>query len=116
MPVVPVVVWGAQRVWTKDHPKRMGRSNIPILVDVNKPLTIGSDEDVAQATARIRAVMAESLERLWAAYPPMEGDDLVFLPARLGGKAPTPEEAARLDREELAARAARAAAKARDGQ
>jgi 1-acyl-sn-glycerol-3-phosphate acyltransferase len=116
VPVVPVVVWGAQRVWTKDHPKRMGRSNIPIFVDVGEPIVIGKDEDVVEATARIRAEMAESLERLWAAYPPLEGDDLVFLPARLGGTAPTPEEAARLDREELAARAAKAAAKARGGR
>jgi 1-acyl-sn-glycerol-3-phosphate acyltransferase len=108
VPVVPVVVWGAHRVWTKDHPKRLGRSNIPILIDVNPPMRVAPEEDVDEATARIRSVMAESLERLWAAYPPLEGDDLVFLPARLGGKAPIPEEAARLDREELAARAAKA--------
>ena len=111
VPVVPVVIWGAQRVWTKDHPKRLGRSNVPILIDVGEPITIGADEDVVEATAHIRAVMAEALERLWAAYPPMTGDDLVFLPARLGGTAPTPQEAARMDREELAARAAKAAAK-----
>ena len=108
VPVVPVVMWGAQRVWTKDHPKRLGRTNLPIFVDVGAPLTIGADEDVEAATERIRAAMAEALERLWAAYPPLPDDELAFLPARLGGRAPTPEQAAELDRAELAARAAKA--------
>ncbi|PRC58069.1 1-acyl-sn-glycerol-3-phosphate acyltransferase, partial [Mycobacterium sp. ITM-2017-0098] len=25
VPIVPVIVWGAQRLWTKDHPKALGR-------------------------------------------------------------------------------------------
>ena len=25
VPIVPLIVWGAQRVWTKDHPKNLGR-------------------------------------------------------------------------------------------
>ena len=108
MPVVPVVVWGAQRVWTKDHPKRLGRTNVPIFVDVGAPLSVSEDEDVDAATERIRAAMADALERLWVAYPPLPEDELVFLPARLGGQAPTPEQAAERDREELAARAAKA--------
>lgn len=106
VPVVPVVVWGAQRVWTKDHPRRLGRSNFPILVAAGPRVDIGPDEDVLAATARIRSVMEASLHRLQEAYPPLSGDDLVFVPARLGGRAPTLEQAARLDREELATRAA----------
>ncbi len=109
VPVVPIVVWGAQRVWTKDHPKRLGRTNLPIFVDIGAPLRVSPDEDVERATERIRSAMADALERLWTAYPPMEGDELVFQPARLGGRAPTPEQAAELDRAELAARAAKRA-------
>ncbi len=108
VPVVPIVMWGAQRVWTKDHPKRLGRTNLPIFIDVGRPLRVGPDEDTELATERVRAAMAASLEQLWAAYPPMEGDELLFQPARLGGRAPTPEQAAELDRAELAARAAKA--------
>jgi len=108
VPVVPIVMWGAQRVWTKDHPKRLGRTTLPIFIDVGRPLRVGPDEDTELATERVRAAMAASLEQLWAAYPPMEGDELLFQPARLGGRAPTPEQAAELDRAELAARAAKA--------
>ncbi len=106
VPVVPVVVWGAQRVWTKDHPRRLGRSNLPISVAAGPRIDIDPDEDVDVATARIRSAMEQSLHQLQAAYPPLVGEDLVFLPARLGGRAPTPERAAQMDREELAARAA----------
>jgi hypothetical protein len=42
----------------------------------------------------------------------MSGDDRKFLPARLGGTAPTPERAAELDVEEARQRAERRAAKA----
>ena len=32
VPIVPLIVWGAQRAWTKDHPKSLGRKKIPITV------------------------------------------------------------------------------------
>ena len=48
--------------------------------------------------------MAEMLEVARAAYEPLTGPDLKFLPASLGGTAPTLEEATRLDREEAAER------------
>ena len=35
----------------------------------------------------------DQLEEQIQAYPPLTGADLRFLPARLGGTAPTPEEA-----------------------
>ena len=34
VPIIPVVIWGSQRVWTKGHPKRLGRTNIPISISV----------------------------------------------------------------------------------
>jgi 1-acyl-sn-glycerol-3-phosphate acyltransferase len=110
VPVLPAVICGAQRVWTKDHPKRMGRSNIPIFIDVAEPMVSAPGESAADFTARIRAVMAQRLEALWAAYPPMTGNDLVYQPARLGGRAPTPEQAAELEVQERERRAARAKA------
>jgi 1-acyl-sn-glycerol-3-phosphate acyltransferase len=113
VPILPTVIWGAQRVWTKDHPRRLGRTNTPILIDVAEPMRAEPDESATDFTARVRAVMAQRLEGLWAAYPPLTGDDLVFVPARLGGRAPTPEQAAVLDDEERTRRAAAAAAAAR---
>jgi hypothetical protein len=51
--------------------------------------------------------MTELLHAAQDEYPPLIGDDLKFLPARLGGTAPTPQRAAELDAEEAANRAAR---------
>ncbi|MFN2318544.1 MAG: lysophospholipid acyltransferase family protein [Dermatophilaceae bacterium] len=93
VPILPATVWGSQRVWTKHVPKRLGYSKIPIYVTVGAPMHIGPDEDVAVATERLHAIMKSQLEEQITAYPPMSGPDLRFLPARLGGTAPTPAEA-----------------------
>jgi hypothetical protein len=68
--------------------------------------------------------MEDMLHALQESYEPMTGDDLVFLPARLGGKAPTLEEANQMDDDErrdairkasAARKAERAAAAAKAG-
>ena len=38
VPIVPHIVWGAQRIWTKDHPRRMWRPKVPISVAVGEPI------------------------------------------------------------------------------
>ena len=40
VPIVPLIVWGAQRIWTKDHPKRLGRNKIPVTVATGTPAGI----------------------------------------------------------------------------
>jgi 1-acyl-sn-glycerol-3-phosphate acyltransferase len=97
VPVLPVTIWGSQRVWTKGHPKRMGRSNIPIYVTVGEPITVGRRDDAEEVNALLRERMTEQLHRQQEAYPPLTGDELVYVPARLGGAAPTPEEAFALE-------------------
>ena len=39
VPIIPMIVWGAQRMWTKDHPRNMGRKKIPITV-ARRPATV----------------------------------------------------------------------------
>src|SRR6201985_3351928 len=39
VPIVPLIVWGAQRMWTKDHPRNLGRRNVPVTVSVGAPLS-----------------------------------------------------------------------------
>lgn len=97
VPMLPTTLWGSQRVWTKEAPKHMGRSRIPIHITVGAPITVGPDDDVVEATERLRQVMHDQLMAQQAVYPPMHGADLRFQPARLGGTAPTPEEAAAAD-------------------
>lgn len=101
VPLLPTTLWGSQRVWTKEAPKHRLRSNTAIHVTVGAPLHVAPDEDVTVATERLRSVMAAQLAAQQAVYPPWTGDDLRYLPARLGGTAPTPEEAAERDHRDM---------------
>ena len=38
VPIVPMVVWGAHRIWPKDHPKKVFRNKVPITVAAGRPL------------------------------------------------------------------------------
>lgn len=109
VPLLPTVIWGSQRVWTKDHPKRLGRTGTPILVHVGEALEVPRGADPNEMTEELRRRMESLLHKAQAAYPdsPRDDTDRWWLPARLGGTAPTPDEAARLDEEERARRAAR---------
>ncbi|MDU0312746.1 lysophospholipid acyltransferase family protein [Phycicoccus sp. M110.8] len=106
VPVVPVVLWGTQRVLTKDHPRDLTRGRT-VTIRVGAPRRYAATDPVAD-TADLRAVMGRMLEEAIAAHPADEQPPgSWWLPARFGGSAPTPEEAARLDAEEKARRAAR---------
>jgi 1-acyl-sn-glycerol-3-phosphate acyltransferase len=110
VPLIPVIVWGAHRLMTKDHPKDFSRSRKTIAVKVGEPM-YPTGENPAAETAELRAAMTAMLDEVIAEYPAEEQPPgSWWLPARLGGSAPTPEEAKRLDKEERAARAARKAA------
>jgi 1-acyl-sn-glycerol-3-phosphate acyltransferase len=115
VPIVPVILWGTQRILTKDHDKDFSRGKT-IAIRVGEPLHPTAEDAVAE-TAELRARMSTMLDETIAAYPADEQPPgSWWLPARLGGSAPTPQEAAALDAEELRRRAdarrARAAAKA----
>ena len=105
VPIIPLIVWGAHRVWTKDHPKQLGRNKIPFTVRVGAPLLpVGTP---AELDASMRAAMTTMLHEVQEQYPHPGGAH--WVPRRLGGGAPTPAEAARIEEAELAERARRAA-------
>ena len=93
VPILPTTIWGAHRIWTKELPKQRGRAGIPVFVTVGEPIEVGRRDDVAEAVTRLRAAMQAQLDVQQAAYPPLSGADLRWVPARLGGTAPTPEQA-----------------------
>lgn len=109
VPLLPVIVWGGQRIMTKGRPRDFRRRHVAIAVDVGEPLTPLPGEDAAALTARLAARLQEQLEKVQAAYPdtPSGEGDLWWLPRRLGGTAPTPEEAEALDAQEREHRRAR---------
>ena len=101
LPIVPMIVWGAQRMWTKDHPRDLGRKRIPITVAVGTPLY--ATESIDDTGAAMREAMNTLLRKVQQEYPHPEG--AYWVPRRLGGSAPTMEEAKVLEEAELAERA-----------
>lgn len=93
VPILPCTLWGSQRVWTKHVPKRLNRNNIPIYVTIGAPMWVSPDDDVIAVTERLHEIMRLQLEEQMDSYPPLTGSELRYVPARLGGTAPTPEEA-----------------------
>ncbi len=110
VPLVPVVLWGTQRMMTKGRPRDFSRGKA-VSITVGDPLNPSRDDDSSAVTAELRERMAAMLDYAIARYPqdPAGDDDRWWLPARFGGTAPTPAEAAAL---EVAERKARAAARA----
>ncbi|MFK4084257.1 lysophospholipid acyltransferase family protein [Kribbella sp. NPDC020789] len=105
VPVIPLILWGTQRMLTKDHPKDFSRHRT-IAITVGAPMTVTTDDDPVEKTAVLRSAMAGMLDDTIRAYPE-QPPGAWWLPAAYGGSAPTPAEAERLDREELARRAER---------
>ncbi|HKH52486.1 MAG TPA: lysophospholipid acyltransferase family protein [Mycobacterium sp.] len=103
VPILPLIVWGAHRRWTKDHPRRLMRGKIPFTVVVGAPLQPA--ENVAQTDAAMREAMTDLLHRAQESYEHPEG--AYWVPRRMGGSAPTLDEAKVLDEAELAERARR---------
>jgi 1-acyl-sn-glycerol-3-phosphate acyltransferase len=115
VPLIPVIVWGTQRMLTKDHPKDFSRGKT-IAITVGEPMH-PSGANPVEETAELRAAMSTLLAETIKAYPDEEQPPgSWWLPASYGGTAPTPEEAARLDVEEKRRRAERKAQKRAERQ
>ncbi len=110
VPVLPVVLWGTQRMLTKDHPRDLSRGKT-IAIRVGEPLHPAGVDPVAE-TAELKSAMAALLDETIRSYPAAEQPPGAWwLPASYGGGAPTLEEAARMDAEEKRRRAERRAQK-----
>ena len=103
VPIIPHIVWGAQRIWTKDHPKKMYRPKVPIAVAVGEP--IPPTPPAPDLTTLLHSRMQHLLERVQDSYGPHPADEF-WVPHRLGGGAPSLAEAAQLDAAEASQHAA----------
>ena len=70
VPLVPVVMWGTQRMMTKDHPRDFSRGKT-ILLRVGDPLHPTGEDPVAE-TAELHRVMSAMLDEAIADYPAAE--------------------------------------------
>ncbi len=103
VPIVPVALWGTQRLMTKDHPRDFSRGT-PIRIAVGHPLRPTGADPVAE-TAELKAAMAGLLDTAIASYADAHlHPGAWWVPASKGGAAPDLEQAAVLDAEELRAR------------
>ena len=114
VPLIPMALWGTQLLKTKDHPSDLWGRGKTIAISVGKPIEVTGEDPVAE-TALLRTAIADLLEKTIADYP-LSPEGQWWAPARLGGLAPTPDEAKRMDAEEYAARAAKKAAKEAGGE
>ncbi|KQB83452.1 1-acyl-sn-glycerol-3-phosphate acyltransferase [Corynebacterium lowii] len=100
VPIIPLVSFGSQRLWTKGGKRNLGRSRTPIYLSVLEPWNpSGSPEEDTEA---LREQMQSGLEHLWDQYQRDYGEfpaNEFWVPARFGGGAPSPEVAQREDNE-----------------
>ena len=108
VPIIPHVIWGAQRIWTKGHPRNMRRPKVPISIAVGEP--IYPTLPPAELTALLHHRMQHLLSQMQDDYGPYPQGEF-WVPHRLGGGAPTLAEANRMDMDEAAEKAAKRAAK-----
>ena len=99
VPLIPVAVWGGQRLWTKGRPKRLTQRHVPVMVSVGEPMHPGRRDNGDAVTEELHRRMRDLLDEAQRDYPdqPSGPDDRWWLPVHLGGTAPTPEEAAEMD-------------------
>ena len=96
VPLIPMVVWGPHRLWTKGRPKELTKRHVPVLIKIGEAIEItkGISPEVINATLKER--LSSLLDAVQQAYPekPTGPDDRWWLPAHMGGTAPLPEPAA----------------------
>ena len=105
VPLVPCVIWGSQRIWTKDLPKHF--RDVPVIVRYGEPVALTGDAEAD--TAELKRQMQSLLDASRSEYSSLytDGAGEAWMPVALGGTAPTPEEAEELYARERAEREAK---------
>ncbi|MEN9325543.1 MAG: hypothetical protein RL414_1297, partial [Actinomycetota bacterium] len=69
VPVIPVALWGSQRILTKGHKPVLGRKKFPIAIVYGEPYLIPKDADIADEELRLREKITELLKIAQSNYP-----------------------------------------------
>ena len=89
VPVIPTIIWGSQRLWTKKVKRNLRQRGVPISVTFGEPIFFEKDSDVDAGEALLRSAMLKMLHEVQEKYPDShQGQRLA--PVRLGGTAPAP--------------------------
>jgi 1-acyl-sn-glycerol-3-phosphate acyltransferase len=108
VPLIPMAIWGAQRIYTKGRRPSLSRGKAVTMV-VGEPFRPEPGADPVEVTAELKRRIGVLLSGLQERYPqaPVDDEDRWWLPADLGGTAPTPQEARALDAADAAGRTER---------
>jgi 1-acyl-sn-glycerol-3-phosphate acyltransferase len=103
-PLLPVIVWGGQRLWTSGRKARL-RRHVPIVISVGPPVELDGVVDASSLTGILHERLTKLAEEVQRAYPaPASDDERWWQPAYLGGTAPTLEEAMPIEAAAIEAR------------
>jgi 1-acyl-sn-glycerol-3-phosphate acyltransferase len=106
VPLVPLVLWGGQRMYTKGRKPDLWNRHRVISITVGEPLHPTPADDPLEVTERLRSVMTTLLDETVRAHPqgPDGPDDTWWLPPQYGGTALTREQAHEIEEAERRAR------------
>ena len=102
VPVIPVSVWGAHRLLTRGHgfsPRVAWRARVR--VHVGEPLRVPPDVDAEAATTELRRRLQAGLDACIEDFPVPAAPGAWWMPADLGGGAPSEAERKLLDAEDV---------------
>jgi 1-acyl-sn-glycerol-3-phosphate acyltransferase len=94
VPLIPVASWGTHRFHAVGHRPRWSW-RLPVAVRYGEPLHPGPDDDPAEVTAELRRRVQALLTEVQRTYRDGLPAGAWWVPARLGGSAPTVEDAGR---------------------
>lgn len=114
--LIPCGLWGPHRMFTKGRPRAF-RRGVDITVAFGSPIPTSPDADPRRATKELMAAIGELVDVAARNYRqrPADGEDAWWVPAHLGGTAPTPEVIKQLMLEEGRERRASRRAAAEEG-
>jgi 1-acyl-sn-glycerol-3-phosphate acyltransferase len=94
VPLIPMIIYGGQRLLSYDH-KDFSRGK-PIAMTVGEPMPLPRGVNPDELTEELRRRLAVLLDETLVRYPD-KPPGAWWIPARLGGSAPTPEEALEIE-------------------
>ena len=88
VPIIPMITFGGQRLWTKGHKREMTRGTV-VALRVGEPIRVTEQDDPMEATGHLRSVMQGLYDQTIENYEPKPEPGAWWWPARHGGGAPT---------------------------
>lgn len=103
-PIVPCVIWGSHRIMTRTHKTQLRKTRkTPVTIVFGEPIHVGPNDDPTIVTEKLQQIMDDLLRNAQESYPVAPAPGAWWEPARRGGSAPTPDEAAAIDERQASA-------------